>query len=650
MEQKRHRVYLKQIKIKVFSLFFLFTCSLSAEQLFNAIQVGAFSSQVNIQKREALLKDFKLHTKKLEGVTKIYALNSEDESIESLLSRVRKIIPDAFRVKIKAENTTNLVTRSAIHVGDFSDEDKLKESEKRYKDYRLYKQKEQEYTRLYVLSSDIKNTLEQIKFFKHDAKITKIKVPKEQASPKKKESKKQKIEKQNLQKEKPAQDKTVEYYSKEPKIEEEPVRKIRIGSQEEIQLRYKAAVNLYNTGKFEKAYTLFLSLRESDMPQTRIEFYIGRCAYKLKNYEEALHSFEAIRKKEPENLRVKLELAQIYKKLKMFDKSEENFQYVLKKNIPKQVRKNVMLNIAQVQKLGQKNFFSASALAGVSYDSNVLNETQQANYQVYIPTIDTYVHVNSGKEKSSYMFDTGALVNHLYKGNSNFFMQNTFNAYASYYPSYEDKNVDVVSLDLQPTYLLNEKTKLAMSFYADNVWYGNENFLNNFSFTPKIATKLYDNIILNNSLKFSYQKFTREADRDKDLRKYTFNTDLSMHTYWYGLFNTSFSVGQTERIRGVRTDIEKDFYSFGVRNQSKIFPYLDLTSRFNTEFDKYKFVDANFLNKRSDTRYTLGLGLNYHTISDAILNLGFQYTNQSSNQAPFDYDKYIIRGSVMYNY
>lgn len=172
----------KFMKFFFVPLFFLTSLVADTMMMQDAIQVGAFSNPKNIDRRINLLHDFQIHKKEIDGVVKLYVVLSKDENLEELLYKIQTKVPGAFKSQLAQKPIQKPVmmekTLKVIHIGNFCDEIELDKAQKTYQFFTLHKEQDKECTTLYITSKDIYSTVEKIKFFKNDAKITTIKIAK----------------------------------------------------------------------------------------------------------------------------------------------------------------------------------------------------------------------------------------------------------------------------------------------------------------------------------------------------------------------------------------------------------------------------------------------------------------------------------------
>lgn len=626
---------LQTIGIKLLFILLLSTSFSYAQTLQQAIKVGFFSTNQYLEDREKLLEDYTLYKEQSSQGTKLYIIN-EKSSIKNLLKEVKTLVPDAFITTIKtlSQKKYKIQLLKVIRVGKLSTNQKFLEKNL------IHKQETPSGTRLYIVPDDsqnIKEFLKKVRKVDPNAYITlapiKIEVDKEPLPIKKS------IQKKEIQ---------VPIKTTSPKKVSPPTWEYLIDISD---IQFKKAIRLYEQKEYQDAYKIFSYLLKTStkVDANLLNFYLGKSAYMLKKYIEALIAFSRVVINDPSNLHVKLEIAKTYVKMGLIEEAKSEFYYLQKQDISTEIQQEINLILEKIDKKEQKNFVYGLVMAGIKYDSNINNESDKVSYKIYDPDDGSYLDILNETKEPAVMYDIGAIVRHLYKGDYGFRLKDTLTVYSLMYPEFKSHDIQLLSLDISPSYTF-DNNKIALSFYADNIWYGRENYLTTFSLIPQFKRQLHEDLLFNSSLEYSYIKFAQTKDKDKESRFYEFTNSLDIQTDNLGIFTPKILLGKEERIRGTRSDIANEYYSIGLRNTYKINKYFRLKSRANLLFRDYSYNDINFQNKRKDQKHTLSLSLSYQYLKNMVFDIGMRYINQNSNQEPYDYDDYLIKSSIFYNY
>ena len=410
---------------------------------------------------------------------------------------------------------------------------------------------------------------------------------------------------------------------------------------------YKKALYLYRQKKYALSYEAFSKLSNTIIDPVKVDFYLGRSAYEIGNYDAALAAYERVTINDPKNLRVRLEIAQTYIKMKMYKAAKKEFLAVLKKDIPKNVRKNIQLNIDMIDQKIKKHFVNVVAILGVGYDSNINNGTDPGDYSIYIPQLNSVTSITATDKTAAMTYESGLIVNHTYKKSQSFIVENSFMFYLLHYPKYKTKDLQLISLNVAPAYIKGSN-KFALGFYADKIWYGYYSLMSDYALKPKYMRIISKEMLYTLEAKIGYKYFSKSVDKQKDAKVYELSNTLNMKTKKYGSLKANLILGEENRVRGTRTDVTKDYYSITLSDSYPINKKFMLSGSINSYFTGYNYKDVNFLNKRKDEKHTASLGVTNLYSKKLTLSINAQYINQISNEKPFDYTKYIIKSSLVY--
>jgi len=200
---------------------------------------------------------------------------------------------------------------------------------------------------------------------------------------------------------------------------------------------FDKAVESYNANKFEQCYKEFNELFGAKPDDTRINFYLGRCAMEMKQYDEAQLAFERVLMVEPDHVRSKLELGRMYFEQKQFEEALSQFDEVMESNAPDAVKAQVKQFIAVIEDSKKKHHVSGAFIVGLTLDTNVKNDVGAVSYLT--PLIG---NANGNKSVYDYSMSETLAANHTYKINrSNWNWANSLVIYNQHYREAVDSNV-----------------------------------------------------------------------------------------------------------------------------------------------------------------------------------------------------------------
>lgn len=403
---------------------------------------------------------------------------------------------------------------------------------------------------------------------------------------------------------------------------------------------YDEALNSFKNKEYKKSYEEFNLLFNKNSDNTLINFYLGRSAFELGLYEVALSAFERVLIKEPNNIRVRLELAHTYMKLGNYDESIKEFELALEANMPNQVRNRVLQNIEFMKQKQQKHFFNVASMFGIMYDSNI-NVVPDSDFNL------NGLPISVGNKEGSTIFQLLGLFNYKYKLNDNWILDNNLTALQMKYINHKDKDIGVVSTNITPTYYATNY-KVGFGLLYDKVFLGHKTYQNNYYFNPSYSRVLDENSLFETAIKYGRINFKQDKDRSSNLFKLMNSVKYS--TEKYGLFGFSFDFGKEFKIKKTRTDVEYKFFELGVSNSYDLFDNYTLMSSIKYKKSMYDDTDLSFLTKRDDDKFDISLAVQKVLNKNTYVNFAGTFTDNNSNHASSDYDKYTIKTNLFYSF
>lgn len=414
---------------------------------------------------------------------------------------------------------------------------------------------------------------------------------------------------------------------------------------------YDQAVKLFNEKAYEKAYEIFLSLSKNDLENQNLNFYLGRCEYEQGKYDIAISYYERILFAQPNNLRAKIEIAQSNLMLKNYTQAIKDFNAVLvNADTPPDVKKSIESRLAFIKQTMQKHFISGALVFDLSYDSNVNNSATAGDYSVFVPQLGTDLTLNNdAKEESDYYYDAIAVINHVYKYNEEFSLNNNLVVYTQDYDTKKDSNIDVISFTSTPTFYKGAN-KYSSGIGMDYVRYNDKGYLKNYNLILS-NSHIFNQITLNDiTFKLSKKLYDQEEDKQKNAYVFDLTNSLKYKTESFGLFTLDTSYNKEIEIYEQRTDVSKESFEIGLEN-SLALPYkFNLNTKLGSKKVIYRDTDVNFLSRRVDKINSASIGISRPLRKNLLFALKATATNNISNQAPFDYKKQVIKSSLIYTF
>lgn len=419
----------------------------------------------------------------------------------------------------------------------------------------------------------------------------------------------------------------------------------------ESSTSYDQALKLFKEKKYKDAYEIFYSLSKNDLGNQTLNFYLGKSAYEQGEYNLAISYYDRILFVDPNNSRVKVEVAQSNLMLKNYAQAIKDFNAVLvNANTPPDVKKNIETRLAYIKQTMQKHFINGALVFDLSYDSNANNSATPGDYSVFVPQLGTDLTLsNSAKEESDYTYDAIAVLNHVYKYDEQFSLNNNLVIYTQDYDTKKDSNIDVISFTSTPTFY-RETNKYSTGIGMDYVRYNDKDYLKSYNLILS-NSHIFTQTTLNDiTFKMSKKLYDQTIDKEKNAYAFNFTDALKYKTENYGLFTLNTSYIKELEIYKTRTDVSKESYELSLEN-SLALPYkFNLTTTLGSKKVIYADTDVNFLSRRVDKINTFALGITRPLKKDLIFAIKGTATNNISNQSPFDYKKQVIKSTLIYTF
>ena len=402
---------------------------------------------------------------------------------------------------------------------------------------------------------------------------------------------------------------------------------------------FQEAVFNFNSKNYKKSFELISKIFLRHLNDDRINFYLGRSAFELKMYDIALSAYERILISKPDSLRMRLESARTLFHLKNFKDSKKEFASIAKLELSKNVRANVERYLGLLEKLTQKKSLSGMFMGGFSYDSNANNGALENSY--YLPIINDTLASTVGDSDTAHQ--EVFMLNHIIAlGESEkFTLKNSLMMFAKTMTDQSDKNV--ILTGWTPSIIYKEKKISAeLAFGYNTMWFGSDSYLSTLMFNPKF------NYMVNKTLSFSAQyrwqrkknEVSTNSQRDSNVKGASIVV-IKKLPYGMGL-SVSYGLDKERRIRGARTDVNQDIFSYSLAINKAWSKTLSLNVGYNFRNPQYIEIDRSFFTKREDRSKTYSIGFTKKLEKTLVVNGRYARVKNLSNQGPFSYEKDIV--------
>ncbi len=419
-------------------------------------------------------------------------------------------------------------------------------------------------------------------------------------------------------------------------------------SQEKVDIIKQKGMAYFKANNFQLAIEEFTKIDNYNQ-SSNIDFYLARSYYELGMYEKALIAYERVLINEPDNKRAQLEIAQTYLMLNSLEIAKISFlELKSDPTIPQVVKDNIENRLKFIDEKTKKHFFASTLMFGWGYDDNIENNNTN-KYLGFAPDYGANLENPSPYKTKSSFYETALMFNHMYKYDENIALKNSLVFYKQDFTKDQTKQLDLVSFNTTPMYQI-DNISYGVTFGIDNVLYGDNRYLNNYSLTPKISYLIDDTKMYETSIKFLTKKFVQEVDEKSDSWIYEYQNKLMIQTQNYGMFDVSLTLARENKDNlQPNTNVAKDYETISLGNNYKIDKELTLNS--SISYNNVNYHEENiFKSKRADDIYSLNLGLSYSYDKDLTFGLNYSYVRQDSNQTSTDYDKNTVKTSIYYSF
>jgi len=388
------------------------------------------------------------------------------------------------------------------------------------------------------------------------------------------------------------------------------------------QTDFELGTQAYKSGANEVAVRYFESAMNQGMNTLALQFNLASSYYKVGRYEEAKRLFTRLHETDAMRDLAEYNLGLIALKQKQWQSARNNFMSVVNSGRDKKLTK---LSQQQLKLLtNEQKRSKITAFANIGYDDNVVSVSSESALNESDSFYDVYAAVDylvAGKRKDGWI--AGASI------------------YMLDYSDLDSSNLDLFSLGLKKTFYLNDwNTSLQLKF--SKILYGDEDYTS----SVMLDMKGYRSISISDRIYLRY----RYEDISSDDNIYNY-LEGSRHRATFEYRNTS-----SKNIRQLfyelefndRGDLTGTSYSYEYSPtrhtlRGKLTHLLNKKWRLSGDLS-YRFSDfpVSTTLDREDERWRLVLGANYLIDSSFSLNSKLQFTNNSSSNDRYEYDKSMV--------
>jgi hypothetical protein len=428
-------------------------------------------------------------------------------------------------------------------------------------------------------------------------------------------------------------------------------------------------LSLFQSGDYDRAYTVFNRLFENGDTTKDLDFFLGRSAFEIEKYNEALFAFDRVLieiegiDKIREN-RTKLELARTHIALNEIETGKKLLKEVLASEPPESVEENIEKLLISLEKPKEMKKHTLQLFANISVglEENVNSQPQEERLKDY--------YGNSGlkgdRVDSLYVSET-ANIFYGYNFNKNFSINTNLFGYNQNYSDDSDYDITYLSAQLSPAFRSEEKYRVELPMKFDTVTYGGEPLLNSYSGGLKVSkvfdTKFFQNlaftILTNYKAKDYDSNFEDNRTGDSSIFEYGLGVDVRNRTHILSFqYSTEFEKSNEKSelvVNSNQTDkiINNIRLHYTFLNMANILDFRFSYSFRNVVYDDYEAFSNSSESDgcRKDRYHNFGFKFGREVLFEGLtINLGYNRVINNSNHLPVSYTKNIYNFGVNYRY
>ncbi len=373
----------------------------------------------------------------------------------------------------------------------------------------------------------------------------------------------------------------------------------------------------------------------SEYGNPQLHLIWAKSAEAIGNNIEAMSAYERVLMLEPSNIKVKKALAKVYVKLKKFK---------LAKAIINQLKEED-LDFKEIKIINEKEVathsIKGSGSFAVGYDDNI-------NISADKDILDTYygttVHPN---ETSSIFYRATANIKFLKELTSNWYLKASLHGYYNVNGKTNQYNIFLSTTRFGAGYYKEGSYNVYVPVSYSTLHYLTTDLLKFYSISPQIDIFLSKDLILSLNSKFERKSFLNAVDKNRD------ETSTAIGATLYYKFDKNFLFLDTEYQKFTSNRIVPD--DFVDRESITVVAGVnyrfteDITGKFSYKviFGDYDDVIFNpagtpTTELRDDTFHQINLKVSKRITNNLEVFVEDEYTKNSSNHIPADYDKNVF--------
>ncbi len=398
---------------------------------------------------------------------------------------------------------------------------------------------------------------------------------------------------------------------------------------------YLKAHQAYTAKSYTEAYPLFEVLNEQFPESPEINFFLGRSALEMKRYDEAMAAFDRVLILNSQHSRTRLELARLYSETGQYEMAEAELETVLSTQLPSDIREVVVAFKANIGKRLSRFTFDGVLFMGGGYDSNANNDIGKKEFLV--PSFNLTIEGNE-KKSDTRLFAMGVFnFGYDFGDRGGWSIGNTLVAYTTNNFDESKNDLTLFSWSLIPTWAA-QGVSVQFPLTYDRVYLDHRGYNSNFTSGISASTLIDPTSQIGGG--YSYKRSYNEIDSGLDSASHGFSGSYKKA---FGEDPIVVSLGGgysiNNELEGGRTDVTSSGYSYSAEITKTFSNRFSTSAVYSRGYTSYEEEDFLFNSRRRDIQTTYEVRIGQQIRDDIALNATASYTENSSNHAPFVYDK-----------
>jgi tetratricopeptide (TPR) repeat protein len=420
-------------------------------------------------------------------------------------------------------------------------------------------------------------------------------------------------------------------------VDDEAVAKLKKMTPEEIaalDARLEEALTLYYDNQFGRALPIFKDI--ADRIQTMdLLWWVGTSAMKTGDLNLAIAQFREMLAADPSLHRVRLDLALAYFQLGRYDEAKGEIQKVLASSPPQSVRDNIDRLMGMISERTKQVFWNLRFSKGYMYDTNASAGPNERDLEVQGGTLTLGDDTKKVRDDA---LVTNVQGNVLYDlGSRQGFAWNTEALfYNSVYQTYSKYNFMMLDINTGPWWVGRQDVVKLPVGYTEQ-YYESERLSHIMHVDPSYEHYFGQYFSLKGS--YSYQKEFFYSENNSSLEHTTQIYELSPSVYF---FNRRHILSATAGFENRNADERRYSYDgwYGGATYLMRFPTdTEFFIRYKRVERDYKEKPLLYANDRKDKRDMITVVASQTFLKYFFTSLAFNYTDNDSNAALYEFDK-----------